>query len=170
MKIAVTDACIFIDLYELDLILPFFSLDIEIHTSRDVFNELYTEQQQVLLVFIANQQLTTHSISSDERTQILSAPYPRGLSETDKTVLFLAEKHDAIVLSSDQVVRNHAKNNSIDYHGMLWIFDKLVEEKKITSQDAFLKLEQLIEQNIIYQNNRKLTAELNKRLILWGNN
>jgi hypothetical protein len=170
MKLAVTDACIFIDLYELDLILPFFSLDIEIHTSLDVFNELYAEQQDVLLVFIANQQLTTHSISSDERTKILSTPYSRALSETDKTVLFLAEKHDAMVLSSDQVVRNHAKNKSIDYHGMLWIFDKLVEEGKITSQDAFSKLEQLIGQNIIYQNNRKLTAELNKRLILWGNN
>ncbi|MBI1838670.1 MAG: hypothetical protein HYR91_15505 [Flavobacteriia bacterium] len=168
MKIAITDACIFIDLYELDLTIPFFSLDFEIHTSLDVFNELYKEQQQVLLAFTSVGKLTTHVITSDERTEILSSHYPRALSEMDKTVLFLAEKHNAMVLSSDQVVRNHAKNKSIDYHGMLWIFDKLVEDGKITTAIAFSKLKQLIAENAIYRNNRKLAVELEKRLRLWG--
>lgn len=32
-KIAVTDACIFIDLYDLDLIATFFTLEVEINTN-----------------------------------------------------------------------------------------------------------------------------------------
>lgn len=35
MKIAVTDACIFIDLLLLDLVEPFFDLELEVHTSLD---------------------------------------------------------------------------------------------------------------------------------------
>jgi hypothetical protein len=46
MKIAVTDACIFIDLYDLQLTAQFFSLNIEVHTSIDVIKELYENQQQ----------------------------------------------------------------------------------------------------------------------------
>lgn len=41
MLIAVTDACIFIDLIELKITAPFFKLDIEVHTTIDVWNELF---------------------------------------------------------------------------------------------------------------------------------
>ena len=41
MKLAITDACIFIDICDLEITQPFFALDLEIHTSVDVFNELY---------------------------------------------------------------------------------------------------------------------------------
>ena len=43
MKIAVTDACIFTDLIELDLVSPFFQLHVELHTTIDVVNELFTD-------------------------------------------------------------------------------------------------------------------------------
>ena len=45
MKIAITDACIFIDLIELRLTSQFFRLQLEIHTSLDVYNELYPEHR-----------------------------------------------------------------------------------------------------------------------------
>lgn len=45
MKIAVTDACIFIDLIELDLVSPFFQLPVELHSTIDVINELYSDQK-----------------------------------------------------------------------------------------------------------------------------
>ncbi len=43
MRLAVTDACIFIDLIELHITSEFFALPIEFHTSLDVFNELYPD-------------------------------------------------------------------------------------------------------------------------------
>ena len=52
MKLAITDACIFIDLCDLEITQPFFALDLEIHTSVDVFNELYPEQQKILNAYL----------------------------------------------------------------------------------------------------------------------
>ena len=96
MKIAVTDACIFIDLYDLNLTDAFFSLQLEIHTSIDVLYELYKEQQNNLAGYIAANRLTTHKITAEEKLLIQATQYPKSLSDSDKTVLFLASKLDAL--------------------------------------------------------------------------
>ena len=168
MKIAITDACIFIDLYELDLITIFFSLPLEIHTSLDVFNELYPSQRKLLAAFQSVRKLSVHNITMADRQQILAGTYPKGLSDNDKTVLYLAEKLGAMVLSSDKAVRAHAKKKSIEYHGMLWVFDRLVEVSAIKHAEASVKLKQLILTNIVYQNNTELVAEMSHRLKVWA--
>ena len=170
MRIAITDACIFIDLYDLKLTNSLFSLGLDIHTSLDVFNELYSHQQDILLAFHSVGKLTIHNISAEDRINIQTQNYPKSLSETDKTVLFLAEKIDAIVLSSDKAVRTCAKKKSIEYHGMLWIFDKLVEALLLDSSIAATKLETLIKSNIVYQNNVELIREMDRRLNIWKAN
>lgn len=167
MRIAITDACIFIDLHDLKLTNLLFSLQVDIHTSYDVYNELYPTQQDILTEFHTTGKLTIHNISGDERILMQKQNYPKSLTESDKSVLFLAEKVDAIILSSDKVVRNCAKRRSIEYHGMLWVFDKLVEHKLLSFSEAAEKLELLIRTNMIYQNNADLIKELEKRLELW---
>lgn len=168
MRIAITDACIFIDLHNLILIEHFFGIDLDIHTSWDVVNELFDEQKQQLVSFVDAGKLVIHSIGEKERLNILQAPFPKALSEVDKTVLFLASKLDAIVVSSDKAVRNYAKKQSIEYHGMLWILDKLVELELLSKSEACIKLEKLIKGNMIYQNNVELVSEMNKRLRIWS--
>ncbi len=167
MKLAVTDACIFIDLYDLQLTAQFFSLNLEVHTSVDVLNELFENQQQMLAAFQSVGKLTAHIIREEDKLIILLTPYPKSLSDSDKTVLYLANKLDAIVLSSDKTVRNAAKNNGIDYHGMIWIFDQLVSNNLISKTAASAKLQQLITSNLVFQNNKELVAEMNKRLAQW---
>ena len=71
------------------------------------------------------------------------------------------------MLSSDKTVRNCAKNKDIEYHGMIWIFDKLVEANILTKKEASAKLKQLIESNFIFQNNKPLVDEIQKRLKSW---
>jgi predicted nucleic acid-binding protein len=168
MKIAITDACIFIDLYELGLTVPFFSLDIEVHTSIDVINELYESQQQMLKAFQSVEKLTVHIISEADKIEILSSSYPKSLSDSDKTVLYLAVKLNAMIISSDKTIRNSAKNNSINYHGMIWIFDQLVKQNLITKSAASTKLKQLITTNLVFQNNKELVEEMGKRLAEWS--
>lgn len=119
MKIAVTDTCIFIELHNLRLSASFFKLDIEIHTTVDVFNELYDEQQDLLSAYEQVGKLHLHSIDTMQRTEILNTGYSRALSENDKTVLYLAKLLGAMVLSSDKAVRSHAGKDAIEYHGML---------------------------------------------------
>jgi len=168
MKIAITDACIFIDLYVLKLTNLLFSVEeLEIHTSLDVFNELYPHQQDVLSAFCSIGKLTIHNISPEDRLKIQKQKYPKSLSESDKTVLFLAEKAGVMILSSDKVVRAYAKKKSIEYHWMLWIFDRLVDYKCISPLKAAEKLEILIRTNNIYHNNVELIKEMNERLKKW---
>lgn len=168
MKLAVTDACIFIDLYELQLTAQFFKLEIEVHTSIDVIKELYENQQQMLSAFQSVKKLIVHVIKEEEKKIIFSNAYPKSLSESDKTVLYLADKLNAMVLSSDKTLRHTAKNKSIEYHGMLWIFDELVRHNLISNAEASSKLKHLIMSNLVFQNNKELVEEMEKRLVLWS--
>ncbi len=168
MKLAITDACIFIDIYDLQLTSKFFGLELEIHTSLDVFNELYEEQKELLRAFQSIGKLTVHIIQQDDRMAIFSKKYPKALSDNDKTVLYLAEKFDAMVLSSDKAVRSNAKKLCAEYHGMLWIFDKLIEEGILDKKTAVEKVSHLLATNVIYQNNAELTKEIDKRIKIWS--
>jgi len=167
MKLAIADACIFIDLYDLDLTNQFFGLDFEFHTSLDVINELFIHQQQLLSAFQSVGKLIVHNIKAGDRNEMINANYPKSLSESDKTVLYLASKLNAIVISSDKTVRNTAKKNAIGYHGMLWIFDQFVLHKILTKPEASLKLKSLIHSNVMFQNNKILADEINGRLCIW---
>ncbi|MVZ60893.1 PIN domain-containing protein [Sphingobacterium humi] len=168
LKIAVTDACIFIDLFDLDLVNAFFQLEIDIHTTTSVYFELFVEQQQVLTTYQSIAKLLIHNLKEEDYLQIQSEPYPKSLSQTDKSVLHIAKRLNACVLSSDKTVRNFAKNKGIEYHGMIWVFDMLVESAILTNFDAAIKLQQLVTTNFIYQNNKPLVEEIQKRLMLWG--
>jgi len=167
LKIAVTDACIFIDLYDLGLVNAFFQLELEIHTTTSVYFELYSEQQQILKAYQSVGRLILHNLKEEDFLQIQSESYPRSLSETDKSVLHVANKLNACVLSSDKTVRNCAKNKDIEYHGMIWIFDKLVEAALLSKKQMAIKLEELVANNFIFQNNKALVVEIERRLKLW---
>lgn len=167
MKIAVTDACIFIDIMELQLTSHFFELPLEVHTTLDVFHELYPHQQEILQDWQRKNRLYIHNISAEEKAELLSDIFPRSLSDVDKTVIYLARKLSAILLSSDKMVRNHAGALAIEYHGMLWIIDELVSASVVSPADAIKKLDILVSQNIIYQNNMDMLEEIRKRRNLW---
>ncbi len=167
IKIAVTDAFIFIDLYDLGLVASFFNLEIETHTTSAVYFELYPEQQQVLKAYQSVGKLVVHNLQEQDFIEIYSEEYPKSLSETDKSILHIANKINACVLSSDKTLRNCAKNKDIKYHGMIWIFDKFVETSVLTKKEAAIKLKQLVATNFIFRNNQQLVAEIEKRLKIW---
>ena len=100
--------------------------------------------------------------------EIYSEEHPQSLSETDKSVLHIANKINACVLSSDKTLRNCAKNKDIECHGMIWIFDKLVETSVLAPKQATSKLKQIVAMNFVFQNNPQLIDEIEKRMILWG--
>lgn len=169
MVVAVTDACIFIDLCNTDLIAAFFKIQLDIHTSLDVINELYPEQQQTLQTFQTTGKLTVHNIAGEQRSAINNIHFPKAISEVDKTVIYLAAQLPAVILSSDRAVRNFAKAKVIEYHGMLWIIDRLVENKLIAKAEACNKLKVLCASNWLYANNKELLGEIQNRLDMWDN-
>lgn len=168
MKIAVTDACIFIDLIELDLISGFFKLDLEIHTSVDVINELFLYQKQILYAFEASNKLTIHNLSENDFVAMDQIGFPRGLSQEDKTVIFLALKlENTILISSDKLVRDFAGKKQVEFHGMFWIFDQMVERKIINKNNAASSLRKLLTINLMY-NGAKTIKEIEKRIGDWN--
>ncbi|GEP92213.1 hypothetical protein SAMN05660909_02446 [Chitinophaga terrae (ex Kim and Jung 2007)] len=166
--LVVTDACIFIDLFDLDLVKFFFYLEIDTHTTSAVYFELYSEQRDALEMYRKNKKLSIHNLTENDLLEIYGASYPKSLSETDKSVLHLARKLKAGILSSDKVVRNYAKSQQIEYHGMLWVFDKLVDMNILSPNNAMLKLNQLVACNFTFRNNQLLIDEIQKRLKRWN--
>ena len=167
VRVAVTDANIFIDLYDLGLTKSFFNLELEIHTTSAVLYELYSEQQEVLLAYQSVGMLSVHNLQEQDFIEIYNENYPKSLSEADKSVIHVANKINACVLSSDKTLRNCAKNKDIEYHGMIWIFDKFVETTVLTPKEAKAKLNQLVASNFIFRNNQKVIEEIEKRLKNW---
>ena len=167
MQVVVTDACIFIDLIELKITSYFFDLDIEVHTTFDVWNELYDNQQQLLKAYQSVGKLTTHILDPEDIEIIVNSNYPRGLSAPDKSVLYIAEKIDAILLSSDKAVRNFAKERAVNVHGMFWILDELVVNNLVSKELASSRLHELLTNNLMYNNNMNLWKEADKRFKLW---
>lgn len=167
IKIAVTDANIFIDLYDLGLTNLFFNLGLELHTSSRVLSELNSEQQEILKAYQSAGMLSVHNLQEQDLIEIYNENYPKSLSEADNSVLHIANKINACVLSSDKTLRNCAKNKRIEYHGMIWIFDKFIETATLTPKEAKTKLKQLINSNFLFRNNKNLVEEIEKRLKLW---
>jgi hypothetical protein len=168
MKLVVTDACIFIDVIELQLTSEFFGLELEIHTTVDVIKELFSQQQQLLRAYEHGGKLTIHVLTPADQEAINKENFPRALSPEDCSVIYIARKLNATVLSSDKPVRTHAKNLSIEYHGMFWIFDKLVAEELLTGAAATAKLKSLMQSNIIYKGNQEMVKEAEKRYRIWS--
>lgn len=167
IKIAVTDANIFIDLHDVGLTILFFNLDIEIHTTSAVLFELYPEQREILEAYQSVGKLAVHNLQEQDYLEIYEANYPKSLSQTDRSVLHISNKLNACVLSSDKTIRNYAKNNGIEYHGMIWIFDKLVESSELTKIEAAIKLKLLVDLNFMFKNNPQIIKEVEIRLNHW---
>jgi rRNA-processing protein FCF1 len=155
-------------LFDVGLIDTFFNLNLEIHTTEAVFYELYLEQQEVLNTFRFVGKLVVHNLQEQDFIEIYNENYPKSLSEADKSVLHVANRLNACVLSSDKTVRNYAKNKKIEFHGMLWLFDQFVETCSLSTADAGNKLKALVCSNFLYRNNHKLVDEIEKRIEIWG--
>jgi len=167
MKIAITDACIFIDLIELKIISDFFKLEIELHTTTDVINELFPEQQEILIAYKAGGKLVIHNLDEEHIREMEAMNFPKGLSPQDRTVLYTASRlQSALVLSSDKKVREFAEKLSIKYHGIFWILDQMVNSQILTKEMGAAKLRELLEMNTMYRHS-KTKKEADKRIDQW---
>ena len=60
------------------------------------------------------------------------------------------------------------RKKAIDYHGMIWLFDRLVEQELITRREAIDGLRQLVLGNMIYKGNPNMIREFDKRVKVWS--
>ncbi len=148
MKVAVTDASIFIDLINNGWIKLLPRLDYEIVTTYDIVAELYDFQQVILEEIVREQGLIVHAVPETEFNSWKNGiGMANRLSRPDLTVLWLASTMKAMVLSGDKLVRSTSLKLQLEVHGLLWLIDQFVEMRLITGKEACSGLEAIMEIN-----------------------
>lgn len=169
MHIAVTDACIFIDVFLLGIEDVFFGLPYQMHTTVDVLGELYPDQQEALSPYIHDGKLTVHNLTGEQFAEIINAPFPKSLSPADRTVFFIAQKLNAMVLSSDKVLRNWAKKKNLEYHGILWVLETLVNTNILSKEQGLEKLDILFRENPTMAGSKEVVKKTGELRVKWQN-
>jgi len=160
VKIAITDANIFIDLMYCKLLDKLFGIGVEIHTTINVIDELNAQQQAAIGKPIRKKLLTVHLLEELNVPDVVKAN--KRLSDSDKSVFYLALKLDAFILTGDGVVRKISGFQKIEVHGILWLFDQFIENKLITKKIARVQLKHLMEYN-----KRLPVEDCDKRFLAW---
>ena len=146
MIIVVNDANILIDLVKLQLLPHFFSLQLKFYTTDLILDELHDWQVEKLQVYINNGTLTVIQLTDIELMDItLLQAEKRQLSDQDCSAIVCARKVTGNLLTSDNNLRKFATKKLFTVYGHLWVFDKMVDAKTITPQNAILKLTELRE-------------------------
>jgi predicted nucleic acid-binding protein len=148
--VAVTDANIFIDLIKTDTIHLLFKLELRIHTTQEVVDELEPYQQDVVYALSKEGDVSIYGLSYEELSNMPNQKFPDGLHLDDQTVFVLAKKIDGILLSGDKKLRKYCERNDILVKGILWIYDEAYERNLM---DTIVLVERI-----------KLLMSINKRL------
>lgn len=156
MNILVTDASIFIDLIDCDVLSPFFELPCQYYTTDYIWDELIPEQQVLLQPAIDHGKLEIHDTDEHFLEYISEKNLSKSLSIADRSVWYLTKMKGDILLTSDGALRKMAKKHEIKTHGLLWIFEQMVNHNIISPQTAITKLDLLFENNSYYRMNVKL--------------
>lgn len=166
-KIVVNDTNVFIDLYEVGLLDEFFSLPWEVHTTDFVMLELLREgQHDTVARYKAEKRLIVPVFEAKEMLEIgnlfQQSLNKTNLSLTDCSVWYYAKVNNYILLTGDRKLRTTSAYEGVEVHGVIYVFDRLVEFNVISRQDAVKKLQQL------YSINSRLPKEeIEKRINLW---
>ena len=166
-KIVVNDTNVFIDLYEVGLLEEFFSLPWEVHTTDFVMLELQREgQHETVAKYKADKRLVVPVFEAKEMSEIGNLYQQNmnrtNLSLTDCSVWYYAKVNNYILLTGDRKLRTTSVLDGVEVHGVIYVFDALVEFNMISRQVAVEKLQQLY---II--NSRLPKEEIDKRINLW---
>jgi predicted nucleic acid-binding protein len=163
VKVTVTDTNVFIDLIHLQWLGQLKALELEVFTTDYVLLELHEHQRKELMAMVEAGVLVVHKLLEKDISEITQMQVPKAFSPTDTSVVWLALKHCAMVLTGDAPVRRFCENNGLEVHGFLWIFDQLVEKQVTTPIEATAKMEMLMEKN-----KRMPLDECEKRLTSWS--
>lgn len=168
MKILVNDTNIFIDLHSVGLLEEMCRLPYEIHTVDFVVAEIAdADQRRIFDGLVARGEISVDGFTADEVIEIVEehSAVSGNLSIPVCSVCYFARKHNVPMLTGDRRLRRYAEEQSIEVHGILFIFDELVKHDIISTSMAADRLEELFAINA-----RLPKAEIRERINRWRNN
>ncbi len=153
----ISDANIFIDLYNIGLVDEFDQLNLDIRTTDFVLNELNESQQQI----VKSMNITVHSLESQELINFFSTFGSLGqlkISYQDYSVFYFAKELNGAVLTNDGALRKFAKNRSVEAKGLFYILDEIILSSK---KDKTVLIESL---ELLMKNEWLPKHEITKRI------
>jgi hypothetical protein len=144
MKLAVTDANIFIDLIKLQMLALLFNIDMEIHTTKEIVDQLNDQQLVHLTEFINSRHLLVHYLSVAQLQEVVDIVAPRALELADKSVAWLSLQLAATVLTGDGPLRKFCQTKHLEVRGIIWLFDVIVGRGLVSPLIAAEKMESLL--------------------------
>ena len=165
MELLVNDTNIFIDLHAVGLLHELCMLPYEIHTVDFVAAEIVNPSQRILFdELVADNRILIDSFTADEVMEIINehAIVSGNLSIPDCSVCYYARKHGVPMLTGDRRLRRYAEQQSIEVHGILFVFDELVGHNIVSPETAADRLETLYTVN-----SRLPKSEVRDRIDLW---
>ena len=132
MPLLISDANIFIDFEEGELLEEMFQLGDTIGVPDLLFEDELREQHEHLL----DRGLELMELRQDavRRVVKLAAVYRRP-SRLDLAALALAEQEQCPLLTGDKHLRKAAQTENVDVHGTLWLSERLVVEGIVTAEE-----------------------------------
>jgi predicted nucleic acid-binding protein len=137
-KVVIKDACILIDLLDLDLLAQFYELNLTVITRPEVLAEIQNQKDQILPYIESGKLVIDDDDELESALAIIETN--RGLSITDATVLVTARRLEAVVLSSDKSLRNESNRQGLEVRGMLWILEELLNAAVLSLDEVLEKL------------------------------
>ena len=166
MEIIVNDTNIFIDLHSIGLLEALCELPYDVRTVDFVIAEITDHNQaEALSALTTEGKIRIESFDAEELGEIISehSSVPGNISIPDCSVCYYARKHSATLLTGDRQLRRYAEASNVSVRGVLFIFDELVANNVIPSQQAATKLRELLAINV-----RLPKAEIDKRIDNWS--
>lgn len=157
----VTDANIWIDLDHGGLLGRVFNLGCDLLIPDLIFAELRTPDTS-LLTSLGLQVVGLTGAQLGDLTTTLARAYPKP-SVVDLTALVVARDEKLVLLTGDKALRQAAKTEGVEVHGILWILDWMVAGSVLTGVEAARSL------HLIVQAGARLPQrEVTRRLRLWS--
>ncbi len=149
MLLAISDASVLVDMADSNLLGPLTKLPYRFVVPDFVAREITRNEQRAIVDrLVGTKKLSVLKASGDDLRLIeaLLQDHP-ALSFADCSVVILAERHRALILTNDSRMRRISERPRLTCHGTLWIIGQLVQEKVITAERARRALLLLIEAN-----------------------
>lgn len=167
MDIVVKDTNIIIDLIKTGLLHFCAFLDIEWHTTLHVIYEIEDEEQRKTILSCMEDGILKVDVFEGKDLDLLldtSQDYGKktNLSETDCSVMLLAEQYGCRLLTSDQKLRRQAEARGVEVNGLLWVIDTIVENGIMSGEAMIPYLEHYLQTNM-----RAPENEINKKIELY---
>lgn len=152
-RIIVSDANIFIDLLQVELLEAFFALtfsDCEIWTTDFVYREVKkVGKVHVLEKFKKNGKLKVASFNSTELGEIigLKNSSANNTSVADASVWYYAKKTGGVLLTGDKKLRKESTKDGIRVSGIIYVWELMLANNIFSQTEAADNLEALMDEN-----------------------